>query len=121
MELDLTFIATVGGGFFIGVLIGYALKKVIKFAAIIVGLFFAGLAYLQYQQVASINWGKLQSVSESVVTMLANATTQIPMGASNGTSTSNGSGEIVTAAMTNFGIPLTGSMAMGFAFGFMRG
>jgi hypothetical protein len=51
--------------------------------------------------------------------MLANTTTQIPMGA-NGTS-SNGSGEIVTAAMTNFGIPLSGSMAMGFAFGFMRG
>lgn len=117
MELDSTFIATVGGGFFIGVLIGYALKKVIKLVSIIVGLFFAGLAYLQYQQVASINWGKLQSVSEGAVTMLANATTQIPMGASS----SNGSGEIITAAMTNFGIPLTGSMAMGFAFGFMRG
>jgi hypothetical protein len=41
------------------------------------------------------------------------------MGASNGSS--NGSGEIITAAMANFGIPLTGSMAMGFAFGFMRG
>jgi uncharacterized membrane protein (Fun14 family) len=118
MELDLTFIATVGGGFFIGVLIGYALKKVIKFAAIIVGLFFAGLAYLQYQQVASINWGKLQSVSEGAVTMLANATTQLHMGA-NGSS--NDSGEMITAAMANFGIPLTGSMAMGFAFGFMRG
>jgi uncharacterized membrane protein (Fun14 family) len=110
----------VGGGFFIRVLIGYALKKVIKLVSIMVGLFFAGLAYLQYQQVASINWGKLQSVSEGAVTMLANATTQIPMGASNGSS-SNGSGEIITAAMANFGIPLTGSMAMGFAFGFMRG
>ena len=51
--------------------------------------------------------------------MLANATTQIPMGASSGSS--NGSEEIITAAMTNFGIPLTGSMTMGFAFGFMRG
>jgi uncharacterized membrane protein (Fun14 family) len=120
MELNSTFIATVGGGFITGVLIGYALKKVIKLVSIIVGLFFAGLAYLQYQQIASINWGKLHSVSEGAVTMLANATTQIPMGVSNG-SNSNGSGEIVTAAMTNFGIPLTGSMAMGFAFGFMRG
>jgi uncharacterized membrane protein (Fun14 family) len=119
MELNSTFIATVGGGFFIGVLIGYALKKVIKLVSIMVGLFFAGLAYLQYQQVASINWGKLQSVSEGAVTMLANATTQIPMGATNGGS--NGSREVITAAMANFGIPLTGSMAMGFAFGFMRG
>jgi uncharacterized membrane protein (Fun14 family) len=81
MELNSTFIATVGGGFFTGVLIGYALKKVIKLVAIVVGLFFAGLAYLQYQQVATINWDKLQSVSEDAVTMLANATTQLPMGA----------------------------------------
>ena len=42
--------ATLGGGFFVGVLIGYALKKVIKIVAII-----AGLAYLQYHQIANIN------------------------------------------------------------------
>jgi uncharacterized membrane protein (Fun14 family) len=41
--------ATMGGGFFPGILIGYALKKVIKLLAVIVGLFLAGLAYLQYQ------------------------------------------------------------------------
>jgi uncharacterized membrane protein (Fun14 family) len=34
---------TMGGGFFVGILIGYALKKVIKIAAVIVGLFLAGL------------------------------------------------------------------------------
>jgi len=38
--------ATLGGGFFVGVLIGYALKKVIKLVAVIAGLFLAGLAYL---------------------------------------------------------------------------
>jgi len=36
--------ATMGGGFFLGVLIGYALKKVIKLAAVIAGLFFAGIS-----------------------------------------------------------------------------
>jgi uncharacterized membrane protein (Fun14 family) len=41
--------ATMGGGFFAGILIGYALKKVIKMVAVIVGLFLSGLAYLQYQ------------------------------------------------------------------------
>jgi uncharacterized membrane protein (Fun14 family) len=40
--------ATMSGGFFVGILIGYALKKVIKIVAIVVGLFLAGLAYLQY-------------------------------------------------------------------------
>jgi uncharacterized membrane protein (Fun14 family) len=47
--------ATLGGGFFVGILIGYTLKKVIKLVAVIVGLFLAGLAYLQYHQIAHIN------------------------------------------------------------------
>ncbi len=54
--------ATMGGGFFVCVLIGYALKKVIKILAVIVGLFLAGIAYLQYHQIANINWNKLDSI-----------------------------------------------------------
>jgi uncharacterized membrane protein (Fun14 family) len=68
--------ATLGGGFFVGVLIGYALKKVIKLLAILVGLFVAGLAYLQYHQIANINWNKLQLVSDSAITTLSTAITQ---------------------------------------------
>src|ERR687897_1879003 len=71
--------ATMGGGFFAGVLLGYALKKVIKMVAVIVGLFLAGLAYLQYHQIANINWNKLQQVSEGAITTLANLTMQIPI------------------------------------------
>jgi uncharacterized membrane protein (Fun14 family) len=37
--------ASVGGGFIGGLLTGYALKKVIKIIAAILGLFMAGLAY----------------------------------------------------------------------------
>ena len=70
--------ATLGGGFFLGVLIGYALKKVIKLVAVIVGLFLAGLAYLQSQQIVNINWNKLQQMSEGAITTLSNAITQIP-------------------------------------------
>jgi uncharacterized membrane protein (Fun14 family) len=69
--------ATMGGGFFVDILIGYALKKVIKIVAIIAGLFLAGLAYLQYHQMANINWNKLQTVSEGAITTLSNAMTQI--------------------------------------------
>jgi uncharacterized membrane protein (Fun14 family) len=47
--------ASLGGGFFVGVLIGYALKKVIKIIAVIVGLFLSGLAYLQYNQISNMN------------------------------------------------------------------
>jgi uncharacterized membrane protein (Fun14 family) len=35
-----------GGGFFGELLFGYALKKVVKMIAIIVGLFIAGIVYL---------------------------------------------------------------------------
>jgi uncharacterized membrane protein (Fun14 family) len=70
--------ATLGGDFFVGALIGYALKKVIKLVAVIVGLFLAGLAYLQYHQTANINWNKLQTVSEDAITTLTNLMTQIP-------------------------------------------
>ena len=52
---------TIGGGFFAGILIGYALKKVVKVVAVVVGLFFAGLVYLQYQQIIDIKWAKLQA------------------------------------------------------------
>jgi uncharacterized membrane protein (Fun14 family) len=75
--------ATIGGGFFVGVLIGYALKKVIKKVAVIIGLFLAGLAYLQYHQIANINWNKLQTISEGAITTLSNAITQIPAISSN--------------------------------------
>src|SRR5215211_7312407 len=109
--------ATMGGGFFIGILIGYALKKVIKLLAVIAGLFLAGLAYLQYHQIANINWNKLQQVSEDAITTLSNAIiTQIPGFGDSSHAAATASSSL---AMTSFGIPLTGSMSAGFTIGFM--
>ena len=108
--------ATLGGGFFVGILIGYALKKVIKLLAVIVGLFLAGLAYLQYHQIANINWNKLQTVAEGSIATLANTIIHIQ---------SSGDGHAAATAsslaMTSFGIPLTGSMSAGFTIGFIKG
>jgi uncharacterized membrane protein (Fun14 family) len=111
---------TMGGGFFIGILIGYALKKVIKLVAVIVGLFLAGLAYLQYHQIANINWNKLQTVSEGAITTLTNLLTQIP-GISGNSSDGHTAATASSLAMTSFGIPLTSSMSAGFTIGFMKG
>ena len=111
--------ATMGGGFFVGVLIGYVLKKVIKILAVIAGLFLAGLTYLQYHQIANINWNKLQTVSEDAITTLSNAITQIP-----GISSGDGHAAAATAsslAMTSFGILLTGGILAGFTLGFIKG
>jgi uncharacterized membrane protein (Fun14 family) len=114
LNLDENLAVTLGGSFFGGILIGYALKKIIKIVAIIAGFFLAALAYLQYQQIANINWDRLQAISDNTLTTLANATHQIPGFDGN----SNVSAELV---MTNLGIPLTGSIAIGFTIGFMRG
>jgi uncharacterized membrane protein (Fun14 family) len=111
--------ATIGGGFFVGILIGYALKKAIKLVAVIVGLFLATLAYLQYHQIANINWNKLQTVSDGVITTLSSAIVQIPgFGDSSHAATVTASSSLT---MTSFGIPLTGSMSAGFAIGFVKG
>jgi uncharacterized membrane protein (Fun14 family) len=109
--------ATMGGGFFVGILIGYALKKVIKLVAVIVGLFVAGLAYLQYHQIANINWNKRQTVSEGAITTLSNAIIQIPGISADGYAAATAS----SLAMTSFGIPFTGSMSAGFTLGFIKG
>src|SRR5215208_7423863 len=96
--------ATPGGGFFVGILIGCALKKVIKILSVIVGLFLAGLAYLQYHQVVNINWNKLQHILEGAITTLSNVIIiQIP-GISGG-DTGHAAATVSSLAMTSFGIP----------------
>jgi uncharacterized membrane protein (Fun14 family) len=99
--------ATVGGGFFVGILVGYASKKIIKMLAIVVGLSLAGLAYLQYQQIAFINWKKL----EGTIAALTSTTN----------SDINDNSHVIAAALSNFGIPVTSSMSIGFTIGFMKG
>jgi hypothetical protein len=57
-------------------------------------------------------------VSEDAITTLSNAIIQIP-----GISSGDGHAAATTSslAMTNFGIPLTGSISAGFTLGFMKG
>jgi uncharacterized membrane protein (Fun14 family) len=98
--------AATGSGFTGGLLLGYTLRKVVRLIAVAVGLFIAGLAYLQYQQIASVNWDKV----EGTISTIANATTN----------TLN-EYNIKSLTTTNLGIPLTGGMSAGFAIGFMRG
>lgn len=49
------------GGFVIGAISGYALKKIIKLAAIILGAFFLGLAFLSYKGWINANWNVIQN------------------------------------------------------------
>jgi uncharacterized membrane protein (Fun14 family) len=78
MATDLAPIAgTVGGGFAIGFITGYAIKKVIRLAAIIVGLFIAALAYLEYQRILSVDWHKVQAISQNGIDWVTDAITHV--------------------------------------------
>jgi uncharacterized membrane protein (Fun14 family) len=99
--------ATIGGGFIGGLLLGYALKKVVKLIAVVFGLFIAGLAYLQYQQIAYFDWDKIERI---VTTAFGNVTSQF-----------SSNQDISLFALANLGIPLTSGMSAGFAIGFMKG
>ena len=81
--------ATLGGGFFVGV--------------VIVGLFLAGLAYLQYHHIANINWNKLQTMSDGAITTLSNLITQIP-GISGVSGDSHAAATASSLIMTSFSI-----------------
>jgi uncharacterized membrane protein (Fun14 family) len=98
--------ATVGGGFFGGLLFGYAIKKIVKLIAIIVGLFIAGLACLQYQQLGSFNWNKIEGTVSTIANAISNTFNDY---------------NIETLPATNLCIPLTGGMSAGFAIGFIKG
>jgi uncharacterized membrane protein (Fun14 family) len=111
MSLDPGFIASsIGFGGVAGFLVGYAIKKVLKIALFLVGLFIAALAYLGYQGIISINWDKLALGASDVSGGIGNATGQV-----------SGAGDQLTNTLINFGIPFTGTFAAAFIFGFMKG
>src|SRR5215469_17460176 len=68
------FLFSAGGGFLFGAVAGYAIKKVMKVAAIVIGLFVAALAYLSYRGWVDVKWGTMGDVSRST---LANASEQV--------------------------------------------
>ena len=101
----LTPIATsVGGGFFIGIILGYFLKKIIKILMFDTGGIVALLIYLQQQQVISLNMDRLEGSSTFILTSLSSSfdkTTQI-------------------GDMSSLGIPLAASIAAGFTVGLVK-
>lgn len=82
----------------VGLLIGYAVKKIMKILAVIAGIFLATLIYLQSQQIININWTNLQY---AISTYTLSSTTSI-------------------ASIIGSSIALT-SAAAGFAIGFIKG
>jgi uncharacterized membrane protein (Fun14 family) len=68
------FLFSAGRGFLFGAVAGYAIKKVMKIDAIIIGLFVIGLGYLSYRGWVDVKWAAMEDASRSTLT---NASEQI--------------------------------------------
>src|SRR5256714_1536799 len=78
------FVSTIGFGGIVGFLVGFALKRIMKILAVIAGVFFAALLYLESQHIVNVNWDKIQTISNGVLTTITTTT--------NATSTTGGVG-----------------------------
>lgn len=98
-------VASVSGGFFIGVVLGYFVKKIIKVLMFIVGGIVGLLLYLQQLKVISVHIENLESSSIFVLNSVASSIDK-----------TNQIGD------ANFlGVPLVGGLSAGFAVGFLKG
>ena len=64
------FVSTIGFGGIAGFLVGFALKRIMKILAVIAGVFFAALMYLESQHIVNVNWDKLQIISNSILSTI---------------------------------------------------
>ena len=90
--------ASIGGGFFIGILLGYFVKKIIKIGMFISGGIVGLLVYLEQQQIISVNPEGIEGLSEFILTALSSSFDKITQAGDN----------------SSLGIPLTASMTAGF-------
>jgi len=89
---------SVGGGFFIGLVLGYFVKKIVKILMFVAGGIVGLLLYLQQQQIISVNIVKLETSSTAILTSLASTFDKMTQ----------------VGDFTYIGIPLTASIAAGF-------
>ena len=95
---------SIGGWFFIGIMLGYFVKKVIKILMFVMGGLVGLLLYLQQQQIISVNMEKLEASSTFILTSIASFFDKVT--------------EMGDAA--SLGMPLTASMTAGFTLGIMK-
>jgi uncharacterized membrane protein (Fun14 family) len=115
---DLTvedFLFSAGGGFLFEAVAEYAIKKVIKIAAVVVGLFVAGLAFLPYKGWIDVKWMEMENATRST---LADVTTQA-LHTLNDTALQLATHSSIAAS----GLPLATGIGFvpGLMFGFKRG
>tara|TARA_B100001013_G_C24251403_1_gene301173 strand:+ start:203 stop:520 length:318 start_codon:yes stop_codon:yes gene_type:complete len=94
-------IGQIGIGGILGFVIGYAIKKILKFLLVLLGLFSALLIYLEFEGFVTIHYNKVEEVFTNFI--------------------ENYGTEVALPSFIATNIPLAGSFALGFAFGIKKG
>jgi uncharacterized membrane protein (Fun14 family) len=110
------FLFSVVGGFLFGAVAGYAIKKVMKIAAVVIGLFVVALAYLSYRGWVDVKWAAIQDASRSTLT---NASEQV-IHALNNTATQFAA-HPSAVAVSGLPIAATFGFVPGLMMGFKKG
>jgi uncharacterized membrane protein (Fun14 family) len=96
-----------GSGFLFGAVARYTIKKVMKIAAIVIGLFVIGLSYLSYRGWINARWIEMENATKVTLTNVAGQAVHVL----NNTSSQFAAHSTTVAA----GLPVAA------AFGFMPG
>ena len=84
-----------------GFIAGYALKRVLKIVAVVIGLFILALVFLGYKGIISINYGELENAVLGILGLSGQAT------------------EWITSIIAY--LPFAGAFGMAFVLGFKMG
>jgi uncharacterized membrane protein (Fun14 family) len=98
-------VTSMAGGFFVGLLVGYFLKKIIKILMFVAGGIVALLLYLQQQQVISVDAEKMEASSTFIFNSVSSYFDKMTQ----------------TGDITTLGIPIAGGLSAGLAIGFVKG
>lgn len=100
-EVVLPIVYQLGAGGIIGVVVGYAVKKMMKIVAVILGIFALALIYMEYKGIVNVNYEKLSELVEKAY---------------------GGTGSVsqwLTPIVAH--LPFAGTFFVGFAIGFKAG
>lgn len=64
-------------GGIMGVAVGYAIKKIFKIAVFVLGCFFAGIVWLSYKGLVSVNWNSISNQTQEALTNVAIQTMKV--------------------------------------------
>jgi uncharacterized membrane protein (Fun14 family) len=98
-------ITSMGGGFFIGVMLGYFVKKIIKILMFVAGGIVGLLLYLQQQQIISVNAERLEALSAFIFASISSSLEKVTL----------------IGDTSYLGIPLVSGLSAGIAIGFIKG